>query len=95
MNTQDKLVRVVEYLQALARINAKIVRSLDHEDYKRVLWLHQIPVEEKYCYYRAREENDDSGDEVWIEGQEIPQTEASGNTEKSVETGSSMRHLRM
>lgn len=40
----DKIIRLVEYLTALARINTKIVRTLD--DYRKILWVHNIPPEQ-------------------------------------------------
>ena len=65
-NKKDKIIRLVEYLTALARINAKIVRTLD--DYRKVLWIHDIPHEPKYYFTQAwwgQEEDQDTS--VWIE----------------------------
>jgi hypothetical protein len=49
----DKIIRLIEYLTALARINAKIVRTLD--EYRKALWIHDIPNEPKYCFTQACE----------------------------------------
>ncbi|MBU2537587.1 MAG: AAA family ATPase [Proteobacteria bacterium] len=69
----DKIIRLVEYLTALARINAKIVRTLD--EYRKALWIHDIPNEPKYCFTQAwgREEEQDT--DVWIEIKKFPEPE--------------------
>ena len=69
MNTDnkisDKSIRLIEYLNVLARINTKTVRSLD--EYRKILWVHNIPYEPKYCFTQAWGQKDDYDDEVWIE----------------------------
>jgi very-short-patch-repair endonuclease len=61
----DKIIRLVEYLTALARINAKIVRTLD--DYRKIFWVHSIPKEPKYCFTQAWGQEEDHDSDVWIE----------------------------
>lgn len=71
--TPDKIIRLVEYLTALARINAKIVRTLD--DYRKVLWIHDIPREPKYCFTQAWGEEDEHDSDVWIEVKKFQEPE--------------------
>ena len=61
----EKIIRLVEYLTALARINAKIVRTLD--DYRKILWIHKIPKEPKYCFTQVWGQEEDHDGDVWIE----------------------------
>jgi very-short-patch-repair endonuclease len=69
----DKIIRLVEYLTALARINAKIVRTLD--DYRKVLWIHDIPHEPKYCFTQAWGQEEDQDTSVWVEIKKFPEPE--------------------
>jgi len=69
----DKIIRLVEYLTALARINAKIVRSL--EDYRKILWIHNIPKEPKHCFTQTWGQEDEHGGDVWIEVRKIQEPE--------------------
>ncbi len=62
---RDRPLRFVEYLTALAKINSKTVRSLD--DYQKTLWISDIPHESKYCFVRAWGEQDEPGDDTWLE----------------------------
>jgi hypothetical protein len=62
---KERAVRLIDYLTALGRINSKIVRSI--EDYKNVLWVHTVPHEPKHCFCQAWGEEDEHGDDVWIE----------------------------
>lgn len=66
-NKFDKIIRLVEYLTALARINAKIVRTLNDDDYRKILWIHSIPREPKYCFTQAWGQEDEHDGDVWIE----------------------------
>jgi len=63
--SKGRAIRLIEYLAALAKINSKIVRSI--EEYKSVLWVYAIPHEPKHCFCRAWGEEDEHGDDVWIE----------------------------
>jgi hypothetical protein len=72
-NNTDKIIRLVEYHTALARINAKIVRTLD--DYRKVLWIHDIPHEPKYCFTQAWGQEEEQDTSVWIEIKKFPETE--------------------
>ena len=63
--SSDKIIRLVEYLTALAKINAKIVRSFD--DYRKILWIHNIPKEPKYCFTQAWGQEYEHGSDIWIE----------------------------
>ena len=70
--TPDKALRLIEYLAALARINTKIVRDLD--EYRKVLWVHDIPRELRHCYTRAwGPQEDEYGDDAWIEVTKFPE----------------------
>lgn len=63
-NVSEKTLRLIDYLSALAKINAKITRSLD--DYRKILWIHNIPHEPKHCFTRAWGEEEEHED-AWIE----------------------------
>ena len=71
--TPDKIIRLVEYLTALARINTKIVRTLD--DYRKILWIHDIPKEPRYCFTQVWGQEDDHDGDVWIEVKKIQEPE--------------------
>ncbi len=62
--TPEKIIRLVEYLSTLTRINTKIVRTLD--DYRKILWIHKIPREPKYCFTQAWSQEEEHDDEIWI-----------------------------
>jgi len=62
-----KVLRLVEYLTALAKIDRKIIRDVDDVGtYKRVVWLHEIPHDPRYCFVQAWGEDDDSAEGSWI-----------------------------
>lgn len=63
--TPGKTIRLVEYLAAIARINAKIVRTLD--DYRKIFWIHSIPHEPKHCFTQVWGQEDEHDGDVWIE----------------------------
>jgi len=69
----EKIIRLVEYLTALARINAKIVRTLD--EYRKTLWIHDIPNEPKYCFTQAWGQEEDQDTDIWIEIKKFPEPE--------------------
>ena len=70
----DKIIRLVEYLTSLARINAKIIRTLD--EYRKILWIHDIPNEPKYCFTQAwGQEEEEHDTDVWIEIKKFPEPE--------------------
>lgn len=69
----DKIIRLVEYLTALARINAKIVRTLD--EYGKKLWIHDIPKEPKYCFTQAWGQEEEQDNDIWIEIKKFPEPE--------------------
>jgi hypothetical protein len=61
----SKVLRFVDYLTALVRVNARVVR--DVEEYQKVLWISDMPREPKHCFTRAWGEQEESGDDIWIE----------------------------
>lgn len=61
----DKPLRFLDYLTALARVNAKVVRELD--EYQKVLWIYEIPREPKYCFARSWGAIEEHIDDIWIE----------------------------
>ena len=61
----NKTIRLIEYLIALSKTSTKVVRDIDQ--YKHILWLHEIPHEPKHCYTRAWSEEDDRGEDSWVE----------------------------
>jgi len=72
-NTPDKIIRLVEYLTSLAKINAKIVRTLD--DYRKILWIHNIPHEPKHCFTQVWGQEDEHDSDVWIEVKKFQEPE--------------------
>jgi hypothetical protein len=66
-NNHDKVLRLVEYLTALARINTKIVRSYDAEEYRNIIWMHDIPHEPKHCFTQAWGQEDEHESDIWVE----------------------------
>ncbi len=79
----DKIIRLVDYLTALARINTKIIRTLD--DYRKILWVHNIPTEPKYCFTQARGQEDEYDGDVWIEVKKFQEPELSKIPQKCAE----------
>jgi len=61
----------VESFEALARINARTIRNVD--ECHKVIWTHDIPREPKYCFARVWGEEDERGDDVWIEVKKFPE----------------------
>jgi len=53
METPEKIIRLIEYLSTLTKINTRIVRTFD--DYRKILWVHDIPREPKYCFTQVNE----------------------------------------
>ncbi len=79
--TPEKIIRLVEYLSTLTRINTKIVRTLD--DYRKILWIHKIPREPKYCFTQAwgqEEEHDDEAPQLLPVAASAEELDASTNT---------------
>ena len=72
-STPEKNIRLIEYLTALARINAKIIRTYD--DYRKILWIHNIPKEPKHCFTQAWGLKEEYDNEVWIEVKKIQEPE--------------------
>jgi len=71
--TPNKIIRLIEYLAALARINAKIVRNLD--EYRKVLWVHNIPREPKHCFTQAWGKEEEHDSDIWIEVKKFQEPE--------------------
>src|SRR3989338_2395191 len=63
--TRNKALRLIDYLVAIARLRSKIIR--DVKDYERVLWMHEIPREPKYCFTQAWGANKEYDQDIWIE----------------------------
>ncbi len=59
---QEKIVRLIDYLQRISKLNSKAVYEID--EYERVLWLSEIPREEG-CFVHIWE-NDEPNPEEWI-----------------------------
>ncbi|MCI5221461.1 MAG: hypothetical protein D3924_01960 [Candidatus Electrothrix sp. AR4] len=60
----DRITNLVEYLTALAKINTTPPRTIDI--YRKVFWLHSLPIDHKYCFSRTWEQAERGGDQ-WIE----------------------------
>lgn len=61
----SRILRFVNYLTALVKVNTRTIRDL--EEFQKVLWLSEIPREPKHCFTRAWGEQEESGDDTWIE----------------------------
>lgn len=70
-NHIDKLLRTVEYLHALAKVNTKTIRNLS--EYQSILWFHEIPSESKYCFSRATGTAEEYNDDFWLEIKKFPE----------------------
>lgn len=70
LSGKQKALRLVEYLSRLAQLRTKQVR--DVTDYKRVLWLSDIP-EQRGCFTQARGRSEDYDSDIWIEVQTRPE----------------------
>jgi len=69
-----KVLRLVEYLTALAKIDRKIIRDVDDAGtYKRVVWFHEIPHDPRFCFVQAWGEEDDSAEGSWITVEKCPE----------------------
>ena len=61
----NKAINLIKYLQELARLRTKIVR--DVEKYTEVLWLHEIPKDDKgRCFTQAWRIESDHNIDDWI-----------------------------
>jgi len=81
--TPEKIIRLVEYLSTLTRINTKIVRTLD--DYRKILWIHKIPREPKYCFTQAWGQEEEHDDDIWIEVKKFQEPELPKIPQKCVD----------
>ena len=64
-NNNDKAIRLIDYLTELARLRTKIIRDIN--EYQNVLWLHEIPRNQKYCFTQAWGPNEEYDQDIWIE----------------------------
>src|SRR6056297_943986 len=71
--SSEKATRLVDYLSALAKINSKIIRSV--EDYRKVLWIHNIPHETKHCFTQVWGQEEEKDNDVWIEVKKFQEPE--------------------
>ena len=60
----DKAIRFIDYLDKLAGLRTKVVRSID--DYQSVLWFNDIP-QLKGCFTHAWGANSDIDIDIWLE----------------------------
>ncbi len=59
----NKVIRLVDFLEKLAKLRSKLVRDIN--DYPHVLWIHEIP-NEKECFTQFWDSNEDIDREIWI-----------------------------
>lgn len=64
-NNNDKAIRLIDYLTELTRLRTKIIRDIN--EYQNVLWLHEIPRNQKYCFTQAWGPNEEYDQDIWIE----------------------------
>ncbi|MBN2287626.1 MAG: AAA family ATPase [Tissierellales bacterium] len=83
IKNKEKIIRLVEYLTALAKINSKIVWSID--EYRKILWIHTIPHEPKYCFTQVWGQEDDHDEEIWIEVKKMQEPELPKIPEKCLD----------
>ena len=65
------VINVIEYLSALARVNAVVVRDI--ENYQNILWLSDIPRDGTNCYSRTWGADESTPDDIWLEIKKIPE----------------------
>ena len=61
----NKAIRLIAYLGELAKLRSKLVQDI--QTYEKVLWVHDIPREPKYCYAKGWGNQDEIDDDIWIE----------------------------
>ncbi|MHC1623692.1 MAG: AAA domain-containing protein, partial [Candidatus Methanospirareceae archaeon] len=61
---QNKALRLIEYLKKIASLRIKLIR--DVSEYKKILWLSDIP-HEKGCFTSAWGEDEDYDPDIWVE----------------------------
>jgi hypothetical protein len=61
----EKSIRLLKYLQEIAKLRMKTVRDI--KSYHRVLWLKDIPVDSSHCFSRAIGEREGYDDDIWVE----------------------------
>jgi hypothetical protein len=68
--TQDpdlqKVIRLVNYLTAIARLRTKLIRDLN--EYQNVVWLSRVP-RERGCFTRAWAQDEEHEPDEWVEVQ--------------------------
>ncbi|MCD4728256.1 MAG: AAA family ATPase [Pirellulales bacterium] len=62
----EKVVRLIEYLQRIASLRSKVVRNI--ADYERILWISDVP-HEKGCFTQAWDRDEEFDSDIWIEVQ--------------------------
>ena len=68
---RNKVVRLLDFLSKLATLKGKIVR--DVKEYDNVLWLSEIPRDNKFCYTKAWGIANEIDEDNWIEIQKYPE----------------------
>lgn len=66
----QKTVRLVEYLQKLAKLRTKLIRNIDN--YDKVLWLSCVP-QERECFTLAWGHDDEHESDEWLEVKNRPE----------------------
>lgn len=66
-----KLVKLVDYLQNLARITTPTV--LDLSNYQNVIWLDKIPRDKSNCFSRHWGADEEAPDDVWVDITKVPE----------------------
>ncbi len=64
-SAKDKTRRLLDYLTHLARLRYRVIYNI--ESYTNVLWLHEIPREEKLCFTQAWGPSEEHDSSIWIE----------------------------
>jgi len=62
---KEKALRLVSYLRELSRLRSKITRDI--REYNKVLWLHEIPKDNKYCFSLEYEKAEENDPDIWVE----------------------------
>ncbi|MBI4844302.1 MAG: AAA family ATPase [Nitrospirae bacterium] len=68
--SNDKILRLVDFLSALSHLSSKTIRSID--EYHKKMWIWEIP-HEKNCYTHVWGANEEHSDDVWIEIKKFPE----------------------
>jgi len=64
-DSTSRALKLIDYLTELTRLRSKIVRDIN--EFRSVLWLHEIPQDRNHCFARGLGPNEEHDKDIWIE----------------------------